>query len=136
MRLLTSFIAVAGLAEAILVTPGSPCSTSCGNVLDTTSSTDIVCKQDDYASEGLLFKECVECELHSDHVSGNQTDSQWMLCMFALFSPLPRHDTRLPHVVMYGVRLVLTCGLVQDNLRYATSYCLFGVPDSTPCVTR
>lgn len=106
MRLLTSFIAAAGVAEAVLVSPGSPCAASCGNVHEVTSPDEIVCAQNDYAVDET-FQQCVQCEMLSDHTSEGQTDTQWALY----------------------------------NLRYAMSYCLFGVPEnddvlSTPCITR
>lgn len=110
MRFLTNSLlaaaAAAGLAEAVIVSPGSPCSSKCGNVPDSTAPDDIVCSQDAYAVEGQLFQECVQCEVLSDHVSSGQSDTQWALY----------------------------------NLRYAMSYCLFGVPEnddvlSTPCIT-
>src|SRR5690554_753406 len=73
---------------ALRVAPGSRCSTKCGNVLDSTSSESIVCKEEEYAAgDGLVFEQCVNCELRSEHVvesqdfrSGKETDLQWMLC--------------------------------------------------------
>ncbi|KAF7561302.1 hypothetical protein G7046_g2839 [Stylonectria norvegica] len=110
LRLLTSFAVVGAVlpaAQAVLVTPGSPCSTSCGNVLDATTPADVICSQDGYSvGTGQLFEGCVNCELSSGYRNEQETDTQWMLY----------------------------------NLRYATSYCLFGTPDnknviSTPCIT-
>jgi hypothetical protein len=96
MRLVTSLIAAAGLAEAVIVSPGSPCSSSCGNVLEATRTDDIVCNQGDYATDGLLFQECVSCEVLSDYVSDGQSDTQWALynlryamssCLFGVPDP-------------------------------------------------
>jgi len=68
----------------MLVTEGSPCSTSCGNVLTSTESEDIVCDQSLYdETDGELFKTCVECELTSDYAADGQSDAQWMLCEFS-----------------------------------------------------
>ncbi|KAM0237885.1 hypothetical protein ACHAP5_008836 [Fusarium lateritium] len=93
---------------AILVADNSPCGTLCGNVLDATTADDIVCQEDDYKSgAGIVYQQCVACELSSDyHTKKNETDLQWLLY----------------------------------NVRYAVSYCLFGVPDNekiinTPCLT-
>ncbi|KAF4469870.1 hypothetical protein FALBO_3218 [Fusarium albosuccineum] len=95
-------------AAAILVADDSPCGTLCGNVLDSTTTDDIVCQEDGYTSgAGIVYQQCVACELSSDyHTEKNETDQQWLLY----------------------------------NLRYAVSYCLFGVPDNkqvinTPCLT-
>lgn len=83
MRLLLSLAAVAGVSRAMLVTEGSHCATSCGNVLTSTEEEDIVCDQSLYdETDGELFKTCVECELTSDYAADGQSDAQWMLCRF------------------------------------------------------
>ncbi|KAJ4249483.1 hypothetical protein NW762_012340 [Fusarium torreyae] len=66
---------------AILVADKSPCGTLCGNVLDATTTDDIVCKEDDYKSgAGIVYQQCVACELSSDyHTKDNETDQQWLL---------------------------------------------------------
>lgn len=107
----SALISTCGLLSpvaAIIVANGSPCGTLCGNVLDATTSDDIVCHEDDYKTgTGIVYQQCVACELGSDyHTKDNETDQQWLLY----------------------------------NVRYATSYCLFGVPDNekvinTPCLT-
>ncbi|KAH6611146.1 centromere microtubule binding cbf5 [Trichoderma cornu-damae] len=115
LRLLTNFAAAGAVlpaAEAILVAPNSPCSTNCGNVLDSTSTGDIVCAPGQYAGgygngAGAVFKGCIECELGSGYTTkDNHTDN-----MAALY-----------------------------NLRYAVSYCVFNEPPhhdfvDSPCVT-
>ena len=89
MRL--SLLAGLGLAApslAILVAPDSPCASKCGNVLDQTSTDDLVCEEDQYNSgAGVVFKNCLECQLRSSYVTesdkfknGKETDLQWMLC--------------------------------------------------------
>ncbi|KAM0346067.1 hypothetical protein ACHAPU_005828 [Fusarium lateritium] len=108
---LPTLISTLGLLSpvaAILVADNSPCGTLCGNVLDATTADDIVCQEDDYKSgAGIVYQQCVACELSSDyHTKDNDTDQQWLLY----------------------------------NVRYAISYCLFGVPDNekiinTPCLT-
>jgi len=85
LRLVTTFSAAAialPAAQAILVTPGSPCSTNCGNVLDSTSTDDIVCSEKSYVSAtGQLFQGCVQCEMQSSFHQNNKSDVQSMLCM-------------------------------------------------------
>lgn len=69
-------------ALALLVTSGSDCDDQCGNVLDATTPADIVCDQDDYGSSaGVVFENCLNCELTSTHYTSNPnaTDLQWML---------------------------------------------------------
>ncbi|KAL6854207.1 hypothetical protein J3F83DRAFT_718900 [Trichoderma novae-zelandiae] len=115
LRLLTSFAAAGAIlpaAEAILVAPESPCSTNCGNVLDSTSAGDLVCTPGQYTGgydngAGTVFQGCVECELDSGYATkDNYSDN-----MAALY-----------------------------NLRYAVSYCVFNEPQhydfvDNPCVT-
>lgn len=90
LQLLTAGLGLAAPSLAILVAPGSPCESKCGNVLDTTSTEDLVCEEDAYNSgAGLVFKSCVECQLTSTYVTesddfknGKETDLQWMICEF------------------------------------------------------
>lgn len=135
MRFSTGLIAAAGLARAIIVAPGSPCATKCGNVLDGTAPDELTCAQDDYLTDGHLFQECLECQLYSDYAGEGQTDTQWALCMF--FIPLCLDCT----LSTTSCRDLRTDIVGKDNLRYAFSYCLFGVPNNenvvtTPCITR
>ncbi|KAM0332961.1 hypothetical protein ACHAQA_001617 [Verticillium albo-atrum] len=94
--------------SALKAIDGSPCQSLCGNVLDATTSDDLVCKEEDYntSAEGGVFERCTTCQLTSGYGDGEETDTQWLLY----------------------------------NLRYATSYCLFGYPEnddvgSSPCLT-
>jgi hypothetical protein len=83
-RLLTLSVAAAVLpaAEAVVVTPGSPCESNCGNVLGATAPDDLVCSQDAYAvGTGEVFQSCVECEMMSGYYHDGERDSQWALCM-------------------------------------------------------
>jgi hypothetical protein len=86
MRALAS-VAVLGVvvldaALALRVVPGSPCDQNCGNVLDNTVSSDMTCNEKAYAStsNGIVFGNCVHCELTSPFVASGQTDQQWLLC--------------------------------------------------------
>lgn len=68
-------------ARAILVSPGSPCSSDCGNVLDSTSPADLVCDNAGLsAPAGQPFQSCVECEMRSGYSQRNQSDVQSVLC--------------------------------------------------------
>lgn len=74
--------ALAGSATAIAVTTGSSCSSSCGNVLDSTTRADLVCT--DYeltTSTATVLKSCMNCELTSTYyeTNPNETDQQWLL---------------------------------------------------------
>lgn len=81
--------AIASRVSAIHVADGSPCESLCGNVLDATTSEDVVCDQNDYSSidAGVVYQQCTSCELESGyHSSSNETDVQWLLCWY----PRPR----------------------------------------------
>ncbi|KAB5575661.1 hypothetical protein GE09DRAFT_1053184 [Coniochaeta sp. 2T2.1] len=63
-----------------MVARGSPCETNCGNVLDATTSADLVCDERQYGSSaGSVFQGCTRCELGSNYSSPDgHTDLQWM----------------------------------------------------------
>lgn len=87
-HLLTAGLGLASPALAILVAPGSPCASRCGNVLDSTSSEDIPCDESAYSSgAGAVFKSCVDCQLRSTYFTTSdefsnkkESDLQWMIC--------------------------------------------------------
>lgn len=56
---------------ALMVAPGSPCSTSCGNVLSSTSPDEMVCQESNYpsSSAGIVFQNCIKCETGSTYAS-------------------------------------------------------------------
>lgn len=58
LRLAATLAVAAPAARALLVAPGSPCSASCGNVLDSTSPADVDCASSGAASQ--IFQGCVE----------------------------------------------------------------------------
>ncbi|KAK8062360.1 Centromere/microtubule-binding protein cbf5 [Apiospora hydei] len=97
-------------ASALRVAPGSQCSVQCGNVLDSTSDNDIVCKDADYTavSAGQVFQKCISCESTSDYVSSTSVPQQTDL------------------------------GSMLYNMRYAMDYCIFddrGNKDIGSCLT-
>ncbi|SPN97655.1 uncharacterized protein DNG_01168 [Cephalotrichum gorgonifer] len=98
---------------ALRVSPGSPCASKCGNVLDSTSSDELVCDESAYSSgNGLVFKNCVNCEMGSTYFTTSDEFKN-------------KKDSDLQWAIY--------------NMRYATSYCVFGFPDghvdSSPCIT-
>ncbi|KAG7127757.1 hypothetical protein HYQ45_012399 [Verticillium longisporum] len=68
-------------ASALKAVAGSPCQTLCGNVLGSTSSDELVCKEEDYdtSAEGGVFERCTTCQLASGYIDGDETDTQWAL---------------------------------------------------------
>lgn len=111
MARLAASAALAGSAAAIMVTSGSSCDQSCGNVLDATTPSDIVCQNSEFGSSsaaGTVMENCLNCEISSTYytTSPNETDQQWLLY----------------------------------NARYTLSECLWGEPGnvsvgSSPCTT-
>lgn len=99
LPLLATGLALASPVLAILVAPGSPCASKCGNVLDSTSSEDVPCDESAYSSgAGAVFKSCLDCQLRSTYFTTSdefknkkESDLQWMICKSALrlsFCPL------------------------------------------------
>lgn len=92
------------LSRALLVAPNSPCASSCGNQLTTTSIAEITCFDQDYASNtyGAAFQSCINCEVASTYVDpvSNMSDTQALLY----------------------------------NVRFALASCLYGWDDFTPTI--
>ncbi|OAA75771.1 hypothetical protein LEL_07759 [Akanthomyces lecanii RCEF 1005] len=63
-------------ARAVLVTENSPCQIKCGNVLESTSQSDIACGDNGFgAGDSQIFKGCVQCEINSHFIGPkNETD--------------------------------------------------------------
>ena len=82
LTLITTGLSLLHPAIAILVADDSPCGTVCGNVLDSTSSDDVVCQEGDYDSgSGIVFQQCLTCEQNSDYrTKNNETDQHYFLC--------------------------------------------------------
>ncbi|KAJ9143725.1 Lpxtg-domain-containing protein [Pleurostoma richardsiae] len=79
-RLFVSTALAASSTTALLVAPASPCGTYCGNVLTSTTGSEITCDESQYsASAGVVFESCTNCELSSTYSSQGQTDLQWLL---------------------------------------------------------
>ncbi|ORY71509.1 uncharacterized protein BCR38DRAFT_382160 [Pseudomassariella vexata] len=99
-------------SAALLVATGSPCGTKCGNVLDSTSTDDLVCRDSDYSqTAGVVWSNCLNCELSSPY--SKEVDKS------------TRSDLQ---AMLY-------------NMRFATSHCLFsddeedGSFGTNPCIT-
>ncbi|GJN85947.1 centromere/microtubule-binding protein cbf5 [Purpureocillium lilacinum] len=116
LRLVTTFSAAAialPAAQAILVTPGSPCSTNCGNVLDSTSTDDIVCSEKSYVSAtGQLFQGCVQCEMQSSFHQNNKNNLRYAVsyCLFGF--PNNKNIADTPCVTSKA------CGPFRDAIEY------------------
>ncbi|RDW70099.1 hypothetical protein BP5796_08496 [Coleophoma crateriformis] len=108
--MLSLILALPLTVHTLLVAPSSQCAVQCGNVLTSTSLSDITCDDADYiySTGGTTFESCLACELGSTYqdTTTNQTDFQ---------------------AAIY-------------NLRYTLATCLFGFANntalaSTPCLT-
>ncbi|KAK4100098.1 hypothetical protein N658DRAFT_428205 [Parathielavia hyrcaniae] len=84
----------APLAASLYVAPNSPCSRFCGNVLSSTAVDELPCDDGTLTgtSTGLVWEQCIDCLLTSEHVSGDKTDLEALLynlrfnlghCLFA-----------------------------------------------------
>ncbi|PSR97174.1 hypothetical protein BD289DRAFT_480336 [Coniella lustricola] len=70
---------ILALGDALQTTPGSSCSSLCGDT--STSASDIVCSDFAYYSSatGSSFKDCIECLQTSNTTSDSQNDVSWFL---------------------------------------------------------
>ncbi|OTA98294.1 hypothetical protein M426DRAFT_326114 [Hypoxylon sp. CI-4A] len=129
---------------ALQVTPGSPCAAVClddssGDVRNSnassTTSTDIVCNDEDYTStaSGIKFKNCVECLQESHAVSNGENDISWYLynlrysldvCLYAY--PNATKDISSPCDIDFGCRPLkdaLATGNLNPNNGTQLDYC-------------
>ncbi|KAL7625225.1 hypothetical protein AAE478_004440 [Parahypoxylon ruwenzoriense] len=87
--------AFAHCVSAVLVADGSPCGIKCGNVPDSTTPADVVCKEADYTGTpvGVVYEQCVSCELTSPYSTGAgssiTSDLQYFLSLLANLSKRP-----------------------------------------------
>jgi hypothetical protein len=85
--LLTTSIPSVAAIQALV---NSPCAVQCGNVLGSTTGSDIECLDNGFtASPGSTFQSCVGCQLSSKFVdpATNQTDLQLGLCELTGIAP-------------------------------------------------
>jgi hypothetical protein len=72
--------------NAIVVAPSSQCAVQCGNVLSSTSGSDLTCSDSVYATTtaGQTFQNCIACELNSTYVdpTTKESDLQALLCAY------------------------------------------------------
>ena len=83
LRLVTTLaLAALPVADAIIVTPLSPCSSQCGNLQSSIAPDDIECSQNNYGDyTGSLFSGCLDCEISSGFGNGASSDVKAALCM-------------------------------------------------------
>ena len=85
--LVVGAVALAPLSTALFATQGSPCDQYCGNVLSGTAGDEITCAESDYSlTSGVVFENCLNCQVASTYSSGNKTDLQAALCKLLLLS--------------------------------------------------
>lgn len=72
---------LATTTNALQITPGSPCSSVCGDS-STTDTSDIVCNDFDYYSSaaGATFMNCMQCLQTSNTTTDAEDDVSWFLC--------------------------------------------------------
>lgn len=119
-------------AAALLVVPGSNCTSVCSQNVDATNTTsgDITCYDEAYngTDVGRTFRDCVSCEMNSRSFdpSSAQTDLGWALC-------------RLVQPYLTAKCSSLTPSSRLDNMRYAIDTCVYDYPQfinqttSKPC---
>lgn len=115
------------VASGLRTTGGSPCASVCNKVSTNTTAAEIVCLDNQYDdSKGKSFEDCISCQLQSSYVDrlSGETDVDWGLC-----KSIARTLRNWRRWLIY---------MVQDNLRYAFTTCVFGFPQSaanisTPC---
>jgi hypothetical protein len=120
LRILTSVAVALPAAEAIFVTPSSPCSVKCGNVQGSTPVDDLVCDPKEFVPGGnQMFQSCVECELSSGYSRGTQTDVEAALYNMRLatsFCLFGHEDGSVPDI---GVCLTSkACGPFRDAMLF------------------
>lgn len=124
MQILTTFLVAASAVRAVLVTSGSTCSSSCGNVLDRTAEDEMTCLQAGYEKgTGAVFKTCLECEMYSDYSNGEESDTAALLCT----SPY--------RPCYFPTCCPMLTGAIPDNMRFAIKNCLFEA-EVNQCITE
>ena len=76
-------------SNALYALEKSPCAPQCGNVLGSTSGSELTCYDSGYGSTaGTVFSGCVGCQLSSTFVdpTSQQTDLEAALCTFEEFA--------------------------------------------------
>ncbi|CCC11282.1 hypothetical protein SMACR_03985 [Sordaria macrospora] len=74
--IVTAAAALAPLTTALFITAGSPCAKYCGNSLQGTAADEVVCTSDQYdmTNTGVVYKECMQCQMTSEYSQGSETD--------------------------------------------------------------
>lgn len=86
--IVTAAAALAPLTTALFITAGSPCAKYCGNSLQGTAADEVVCTSDQYdmTNTGVVYKECMQCQMTSEYSQGSETDVKSFLCELLLGS--------------------------------------------------
>ncbi|KAK0728209.1 hypothetical protein B0T26DRAFT_163552 [Lasiosphaeria miniovina] len=109
IRALALVCGFTSLADTLLVAPGSPCASVCGNELSSTSPDEIVCNDSGYktTTAGSVWQQCITCQLTSAYYTQKNN----------------KNDTDL-NSLLY-------------NLRFNVDECLFkgGFEEVGPCIT-
>lgn len=131
MQILTTFLVAASAVRAVLVTSGSTCSSSCGNILDKTAEDEMTCLQTDYEKgSGAVFKTCLECEMYSDYSNGEESDTASLLynMRFAIKTCLFEAETN-------QCITEEACKPFQDSILYENSNVTDGVRNYEFCAS-
>ncbi|TGJ80897.1 hypothetical protein E0Z10_g7858 [Xylaria hypoxylon] len=113
--------ALAHTAQAVFVAHNSPCSVNCGNVLDSTTSDQIVCYDANYGTTaGKVFESCVTCESTSPYTTtdGNETESDLQAMLFNMRYTAAQCLFKLE---IDQCSTELGCGRLQHALEYGDS---------------
>lgn len=147
-RLTVAAVVSSPLAAALYNTPNSPCSRYCGNVQDRTASDEIVCGQSAFGTPaGLVWEQCIRCQLTSTHTSGNRSDLGALIynlrynmdhCLWHAGSspcitttacgPLQKAVTYRKNVTV-GMGTYDFCGSWEDGFVTSCAGCLRGLSD-------
>lgn len=136
LRLAVIGLVFPNIAATLSVTPGSQCGSACGGAGDgsasATSTSDIVCMDDEYdiTEEGRRFKECVDCLNNSQHVNGSANDLSSLLCTSPYLSPpTPNQKQKTPLSPLTAPSPSAASSpltwLPPVNFRFAVDTCLF-----------
>ncbi|KAK4190672.1 hypothetical protein QBC35DRAFT_62968 [Podospora australis] len=113
-RISVAVVVSAPLAAGLFNTPNSPCSRYCGNVQDRTASDEIVCDKSAFGTPaGLVWEQCIRCQLTSTHSYANRTD------LGALIYNLRYNmDHCLWHAGSSPCITTMACGPLEDAVKY------------------
>ncbi|KAL2021510.1 hypothetical protein VTK56DRAFT_7143 [Thermocarpiscus australiensis] len=144
-RLTVAAVVSAPFAASLLVAPDSPCSKYCGNVQSSTARDELACDTGTLKNTpvGVVWEQCIECQLTSTYVSGNRSDLQALLYNLRVSMAYCLFDSKDNN----PCKTTTACGPLEDAIKYqnlttsvgAYDYCTnwqgFFVPKCSPCLT-